>query len=151
MVYDFFYDNKTTFSIIKPDSVKKGYIIPIFSIIYRKGFHIKALKMIKITKESAKKFYEEHKNKYFFESLVEFMSSGPIIPMILGKKNAVKDFRILIGDTNPLIAKKGTIRNLYASSIERNAIHGSDNIKKALIEGKFFFSNEEIFFKKKNF
>ncbi|WP_185855661.1 nucleoside-diphosphate kinase [Blattabacterium cuenoti] len=137
-----------TCSIIKPDAIERRYIFPIFFEIYKNGFHIIALKMIKISKKSFEKFYEKHKSKYFFESLIKFMSSGPIISMILKKNNAVKDFRLLIGNTNPLIAEKGTIRNLYATSLEKNAIHGSDSNINAIRECRFFFSNEEIFYKK---
>ncbi|BBA17127.1 nucleoside-diphosphate kinase [Blattabacterium cuenoti] len=137
-----------TLSIIKPDAVQKGYVIPILYKIVHAGFHIIAIKMIKLSKKSATNFYTEHKKKLFFESLVNFMSSGPIISLILEKKNAVKDFRILIGETNPIHAKKGTIRNLYATSLKENAIHGSDSNKNAIKECSFYFSNKEIFFKK---
>ncbi|AFJ90634.1 nucleoside-diphosphate kinase [Blattabacterium sp. (Blaberus giganteus)] len=138
---------KITLSIIKPDAVQKEYVIPILCKIIHAGFHIAALKMTELSKKSAKKFYAEHKNKLFFESLIRFMSSGPIVSVILEKENAVKDFRILIGETNPVYAKKGTIRNLYASSLEKNAIHGSDNNQNALKECLFYFSNREIFLK----
>ncbi|AER40493.1 MAG: nucleoside-diphosphate kinase [Flavobacteriales bacterium] len=137
---------KITLAIIKPDAVENGYIGSILFHIVRAGFRIKALKMTKISKKSAKKFYEEHKKSLFFESLVDFMSSGPIVLVLLEKENAVKDFRTLIGDKNPIKAKKGTIRKLYASSLERNAIHGSDSDKKAFKECRFYFSNREIFF-----
>ncbi|WP_185861432.1 nucleoside-diphosphate kinase [Blattabacterium cuenoti] len=138
---------KITLSIIKPDAVKKGYVVPILSQIVQSGFHILAIKMTELSKQSAKKFYSEHKKKSFFESLITFMSSGPIVSIILEKENAVKDFRILIGDTNPIHAKKGTIRNLYASSLEKNAIHGSDSNQNAFKECFFYFSNREIFLK----
>ncbi|WP_341665885.1 nucleoside-diphosphate kinase [Blattabacterium cuenoti] len=135
-----------TLSIIKPDAVQKGYIFPILYKIVRAGFHIIALKMTELSKKSATKFYAEHKKKLFFESLVKFMSSGPIVSVILEKENAVKDFRILIGKTNPVYAKKGTIRNLYATSLEKNAIHGSDSNQNAIKECLFYFSNREIIF-----
>ncbi|WP_185860880.1 nucleoside-diphosphate kinase [Blattabacterium cuenoti] len=134
-----------TLSIIKPDAVKKGYVTPILSKIVHAGFHIIALKMTELSPKLATKFYAEHKKKLFFESLVKFMSSGPIVSVILEKENAVKDFRILIGNTNPVHAKKGTIRNLYATSLEENAIHGSDTNKNAFKECLFYFSNREIF------
>ncbi|WP_185856915.1 nucleoside-diphosphate kinase [Blattabacterium cuenoti] len=137
---------KITLSIIKPDAVKKGYIFPILYKIIHAGFHIIALKMTELSKKSATKFYAEHERKLFFESLVKFMSSGPIISVILEKENAVKDFRVLIGETNPVYAKKGTIRNLYATSLEKNAIHGSDSNQNAIKECLFYFSNREIFF-----
>ncbi|WP_185872378.1 nucleoside-diphosphate kinase [Blattabacterium cuenoti] len=133
-----------TLSIIKPDAVKKGYSMSILSQIINEGFNIITLKITELSKKSAIIFYEEHKEKYFFESLIVFMSSGPIISMILKKENAVKDFRILIGDTNPINAKKGTIRNLYATSLEKNAIHGSDSNKNAFKECKFFFPIEKF-------
>lgn len=138
---------KITLSIIKPDAVEKGYVVPILSKIVQAGFHIIALKMTELSPKSAIKFYIEHKKKLFFESLVKFMSSGPIVSVILEKENAVKDLRILIGDTDPVHAKKGTIRNLYATSLEKNAIHGSDNNQNALKECLFYFSNREIFLK----
>ncbi|WP_185868643.1 nucleoside-diphosphate kinase [Blattabacterium cuenoti] len=139
-----------TCSIIKPDAVKKGYIIPILLHIYRYRFHLIALKMKKFTEKEYKTFYKEHQNKPFFMSLVRFMSSGPVVSMILKKKNAVKDFRTIIGHTDPKISKKGTIRNLYASSIESNAIHGSDNDENAIKECEFIFNHEEIFIDMKN-
>jgi Nucleoside diphosphate kinase len=143
MIDDMF--GEITLSVIKPDAVQKGYIVPILSKIVDAGFKIIALKMTELSKKSAKKFYLEHRKKLFFESLVKFMSSGPILSIILKKENAVKDFRILIGDTNPICAKKGTIRNLYATSLEKNAIHGSDSNQKALKECLFYFANREIF------
>ncbi|WP_185858684.1 nucleoside-diphosphate kinase [Blattabacterium cuenoti] len=136
---------RITLSIIKPDAVQKGYIATILTKIVHAGFHIIALKMTKLSKKNAIKFYSEHQKKYFFNSLVEFMSSGPIVSILLEKENAVKDFRLLIGDTNPINAKKGTIRNLYATSLKKNAIHGSDSNKSAFQESQFYFSNREIF------
>ncbi|WP_238785061.1 nucleoside-diphosphate kinase [Blattabacterium cuenoti] len=145
MIDDMF--GNITLSVIKPDAVENGYVIPILSHIVKAKFHIIALKMTELSKKSAKKFYAEHKKKLFFESLVKFMSSGPIISIILEKKNAVEDFRNLIGNTNPVYAKKGTIRNLYATSLEKNAIHGSDNNQNAFKECLFYFSSREIFLK----
>lgn len=143
---------KITLSIIKPDAVKKGHCSSILSQIVSAGFDIIALKMTELSKNSAIRFYEEHKEKYFFESLVKFMSSGPIVSILLEKENAVKDFRILIGDTNPINAEKGTIRHRYATSLEKNAIHGSDSNQNAFKECQFFFPSREIFSKKdKNF
>ncbi|WP_185859477.1 nucleoside-diphosphate kinase [Blattabacterium cuenoti] len=143
MIYHIF--GNITLSIIKPDAVKKGHSISILSKIVYAGFKIVALKMTELSKKSAIRFYEEHKEKSFFESLVKFMSSGPIISVLLKKENAVKDFRILIGNTNPINAEKGTIRNLYATSLEKNAIHGSDSNQNAFKECQFFFSSREIF------
>ncbi|WP_185878601.1 nucleoside-diphosphate kinase [Blattabacterium cuenoti] len=136
---------KITLAVIKPDSVEKGYIGPILFHIVNAGFYIRALKMTDLSKRSAKKFYAEHKESLFFDSLVNFMSSGPIVSIILEKENAVEDFRNLIGDTNPIHAAKGTIRKLYASSLERNAIHGSDSNQNAFRESLFYFSHREIF------
>ncbi|AEU09462.1 nucleoside-diphosphate kinase [Blattabacterium sp. (Cryptocercus punctulatus) str. Cpu] len=137
---------KITLAIIKPDAVKKGYIGPILFHIINAGFFIRAIKMTEISKKLAKKFYYEHKKNLFFESLVKFMSSGPIVLIILEKENAVKNFRNLIGNKNPIKAKVGTIRKLYASSLEKNAIHGSDSDKNAFRECRFYFSDIEIFF-----
>lgn len=136
---------KITLAVIKPDSVEKGYIGPILFHIINAGFHIRALKMTDLSKRSAKKFYAEHKESLFFDSLVNFMSSGPIVSIILEKENAVEDFRNLIGDTNPIHAAEGTIRKLYASSLEENAIHGSDSNQNAFRECLFYFSHREIF------
>ncbi|AWU44031.1 nucleoside-diphosphate kinase [Blattabacterium sp. (Cryptocercus kyebangensis)] len=138
---------KITLAIIKPDAVKNGYTGPILIHIMNAGFFIREIKMKEISKKSAKKFYYEHKKSLFFESLVKFMSSGPIVLIILEKENAVKDFRILIGNTNPIKAKEGTIRNLYGSSLEKNSIHGSDSDKNAFRECRFYFSDREIFLK----
>ncbi|WP_185852929.1 nucleoside-diphosphate kinase [Blattabacterium cuenoti] len=136
---------KITLAVIKPDSVEKGYIVPILFHIVNAGFYIRALKMTDLSKRSAKKFYAEHKESLFFDSLVNFMSSGPIVSIILEKENAVEDFRTLIGDTNPIHAAEGTIRKLYASSLEKNAIHGSDSNQNAFRECLFYFSHREIF------
>ncbi|WP_185870660.1 nucleoside-diphosphate kinase [Blattabacterium cuenoti] len=136
---------KITCAIIKPDAVKKGYIGNILFQITNAGFHIRAIKMMELSKKSAKKFYSEHKKSSFFESLVKFISSGPIVSILLEKENAVKDFRTLIGDTNPIYAAEGTIRKKYASSLEENAIHGSDSNQNAFKECQFYFSNREIF------
>ncbi|WP_185851731.1 nucleoside-diphosphate kinase [Blattabacterium cuenoti] len=140
-------NGKITCAIIKPDAVKKGYTGDILYRITNAGFHIRALKMMELSKKSAKKFYSEHEKSSFFDSLIEFISSGPIVSVLLEKENAVKDFRILIGNTNPIYAAEGTIRKLYASSLEKNAIHGSDSNKNAFKECQFYFSNIEIFLK----
>ncbi|WP_185872894.1 nucleoside-diphosphate kinase [Blattabacterium cuenoti] len=139
--------NNITFSVIKPDAVQNGYTISILFKIERSGFQIIAMKMMQISQQIAKKFYQEHKNYCYFESLITFMSSGPIVPIILKKENAVKDFRILMGNKNPLYAENGTIRKLYAQSLERNAIHGSDKNENVYKEYPFYFSDQEIFFK----
>ena len=109
------------------------------------GFVIKAMKVTRLTKEQAGAFYEVHKGKPFYEPLVEFMSSGPIVAAMLEKENAVEDFRTLIGATNPANAAEGTIRKLFAVSLQENAVHGSDSDENANIEADFFFSKIERF------
>lgn len=136
---------KHTFTMIKPDAVRNGHMGKILNQIIEAGFGIKAMKYTYLTAERAGQFYEVHKERPFYNDLVEFMSSGPIVAAILEKDNAVEDFRKLIGATNPQEAAEGTIRNLYAKSIDANAIHGSDSDENALIEGSFFFSKLEQF------
>ncbi|MEP7109044.1 MAG: nucleoside-diphosphate kinase [Ferruginibacter sp.] len=134
-----------TFTMIKPDATKKGYTGAIFEKINAAGFRIVSLKMLHLSAEKAGEFYAVHSERPFYGELVKFMSSGPIAAAILEKDNAVEDFRILIGATNPEQAEEGTIRKLYASSIGENAIHGSDSDANAAIEGDFFFSKLEQF------
>jgi nucleoside-diphosphate kinase len=131
--------------MIKPDATKKGYTGAILEKINGAGFRIVALKMLHLSAEKAGEFYAVHRERPFYGELVEFMSSGPITAAILEKSNAVEDFRILIGATNPAQAAEGTIRKLYASSIGENAIHGSDSDANALVEGDFFFNKLEQF------
>jgi nucleoside-diphosphate kinase len=134
-----------TFSMIKPDAVKDGYTGLILSDIEAAGFKIISLKKTQLTTERAAAFYAVHKDKPFFQSLLNVMTSGPIVAMILKKENAVAEFRKLIGATNPSLAEEGTIRKKYARSLESNAIHGSDSDENALIESAFFFSKLEWF------
>lgn len=134
-----------TFTMIKPDATKKGYAGAILEKINSAGFKIVALKMLHLSAEKVGEFYAVHRERPFYGELVTFMSSGPITAAILEKNNAVEDFRILIGATNPAQAADGTIRKLYAASIGENAIHGSDSDANALIEGDFFFSKLEQF------
>ena len=136
--------NNRTLTMIKPDAIAKGNTGEIIQKITNSGFKIVALKLTKLTLEQAAEFYAIHKEKKFYEELIKFMISGPIIVAILEKKNAVNDFRALIGSTNPEEAAEGTIRNLYASSVTYNAIHGSDSDENAAIESSFHFKNEEI-------
>ena len=136
--------NNRTFTMIKPDAVENGHIGSILQKINSAGFRIIAMKYTKLSLEKAKKFYEVHKERPFFNELVTFMSRGPIVAAILEKENAVEDFRKLIGSTNPDEAKEGTIRNLYATSMGENAVHGSDSDKNATIEGSFHFNSSEI-------
>jgi len=131
--------------MIKPDAVADGHIGAILDIITKNGFKIVALKYTKLSAEKAGQFYEVHKERPFYNGLVEFMSSGPIVAAILEKDNAIAEFRKLIGATNPADAAEGTIRNLYARSIGENAVHGSDSDENADIEGSFFFSAFERF------
>lgn len=134
-----------TFTMIKPDAVANGHIGAILDRICAAGFRIVALKMTRLSAEKAGEFYAIHKGKPFYEELVEFMSSGHIVAAILEKENAVESFRKLIGATNPAHAEEGTIRKLYATSLGRNAIHGSDSDENATIESDFFFSGLEKF------
>ena len=134
-----------TFTMIKPDAVANGHIGAIINDITAAGFKIIALKYTKLTTETAGKFYEIHKERPFYNDLVSFMSSGPIVAAILEKDNAIEDFRKLIGATNPAEAAEGTIRNKYAKSIDANAVHGSDSDENAAIEGDFFFKADERF------
>lgn len=132
-----------TFTMIKPDATGAGYTGKIIDHIIGAGFSVKAMKWTKLSTEEAQKFYEIHKERPFYGELVEYMTSGPIVAMILEKDNAVADFRTLIGATNPDDAAEGTIRKLYATSIAANAVHGSDSDENAAIEGTFFFSERE--------
>ena len=134
-----------TLSIIKPFAVKSGFIGSIMAIITEAGFRISAIKSVKLTVGQAEEFYSVHKSKPFYNDLVEFMTSGPIVPMILKKENAVEDFRELIGNTNPSKAKEGTIRKMFAESLQKNAVHGSDSDENAIIESDFFFARKDRF------
>ena len=133
------------FTMIKPDAVKNGYIGVILEKITASGFRIVAMKLTQLTKADAETFYGIHKNRPFFAELVSYMTSGAIVAAILEKDNAVEDFRALIGATNPEDAAEGTIRKLYAKSINENAIHGSDSDENALIESNFHFAGREQF------
>jgi len=134
-----------TLTIIKPDAVRKGYTGKIIAQIIEAGFTVKAMKMVQLDARTAGGFYAVHRERSFFNDLIEFMTSGPCVPMVLEKENAVTDFRTLIGATDPKKAAPGTIRNLYADSIDANAIHGSDSDENAKIESSYFFAATEIF------
>lgn len=134
-----------TFTMIKPDAVAEGNTGAIIKMIEEAGFRIVALKKTHLTPERAGEFYAVHSERPFYNDLKSYMSSGAIVPMILEKENAVADFRTLIGATNPANAAEGTIRKLFAKSIEANAIHGSDSDENAQIEGSFFFAGTEQF------
>ncbi|WP_321279057.1 nucleoside-diphosphate kinase [Marinifilum fragile] len=133
-----------TFTMIKPDAVAAGHIGAILAKINEAGFRIAAMKYTQITKEQAKKFYEVHKDRPFYDELTDFMSSGPIVAAILEKEDAVVAFRKLIGATNPAEAEEGTIRKEFAESMSKNAVHGSDSDENACIEGAFYFSATEV-------
>ena len=134
-----------TFTMIKPDAVGAGNTGAIIKMIEEAGFRIVAMKKSRLSAERAGEFYAIHKERPFFQDLVTYMSSGPIVPMVLEKEGAVEDFRKLIGATDPQKAAPGTIRALFAKSIEANAIHGSDSDDNARIESSFFFSGLEQF------
>ncbi len=131
--------------MIKPDAVQDNHIGGITKMMEEAGFRVVALKKTRLTEERAGQFYEVHKERPFYGDLVKYMSSGPIVAMILEKDNAVLDFRTLIGATNPAQAAEGTIRKIYAKSVEANAVHGSDSDENAQIEGDFFFGADERF------
>lgn len=133
-----------TLAILKPDCVRKNLIGNVVKQIQEAGFKILAMKLTKLTSDSAQGFYEVHKERPFFGELVEFMTSGPCVPIALEKENAVAEFRKLIGATNPKEAEEGTIRRLYADSIGENIVHGSDSDENAAKEISHFFSRKEI-------
>ncbi|MBN2776685.1 MAG: nucleoside-diphosphate kinase [Bacteroidales bacterium] len=134
-----------TFTMIKPTAVRLGKLVPILHEIDRAGFSVIAMKMTRLSRAQAERFYAVHKDRSFFDELVFFMSSGPVLAAVLQKENAVQEFRKLIGNTNPDAAEEGTIRKKFAISVQENAIHGSDSDENALIEANFFFSQFEIF------
>jgi len=133
-----------TLAILKPDCLMKKVQGKVIQHILDAGFAIKGMRLIQLTKESAQKFYEVHKERPFYNDLVAYMTSGPVIPMALEKENAVADFRKLIGATNPANADEGTIRKLYAESIEKNIVHGSDSPENARNEIAHFFKESDL-------
>jgi len=135
-----------TFSIIKPNAVRTGKTGPILAMINEGGFEISAMRMVKITHPQAESFYAVHKDRPFFEGLVEFMTSGPVVVMILRHENAVDQFRKLIGATDPEKAEPGTIRKTFGVSVQMNAVHGSDSVENAIAEASFFFSGIDRFY-----
>jgi nucleoside-diphosphate kinase len=138
-------DSDITFSIIKPDAVSQGYTGQILTRITESGFAIVALRMVWLTRQQAEEFYHVHRERGFYSGLVEFMSSGPAIVMVLRKVNAVEEFRRLIGSTDPASAERGTIRAEFATDVQRNAVHGADSVENARREASFFFPAIEIF------
>ena len=133
-----------TFSILKPDAVRKGYTGAILAAIDNAGFQIVAIKKQTISKAEAEGFYAVHKTKGFFNDLTEYMSSGPLVLMVLEKDNAIADLRTLMGATNPANAAEGTIRKRFAESIQENAIHGSDAEETAAFEIGYWFAGYEL-------
>ena len=133
-----------TLSIIKPDAVKKGVIGKIVDRFESNGLRIAAMKKMQLSEEKAGGFYEVHKERPFYGELVEFMTSGPVVVMVLEGENAMAKNRDLMGATNPKEAAEGTIRADFAESIDANAVHGSDSLENAAIEIKFFFSENEV-------
>ncbi|MDP4290493.1 MAG: nucleoside-diphosphate kinase [Bacteroidota bacterium] len=138
-------NGEITFTIVKPSSISRNHLGPILTQITENGFKIIAIKMLHLSTYQASAFYSVHKGKFFFDDLIEYMTSGPVVVAMLEKDNAVDDFRKLIGATNPEKADNGTIRKLYGIDMQRNAVHGSDSDENALIECRFFFSDLEIF------
>ena len=134
-----------TFTMIKPEAVAEGNTGDIISMIEKAGFNIMAMKLTRLSLEQAGRFYAVHKERPFYSSLCEYMSSGKIVAMVIRKENAIEDYRKLIGATDPAKADEGTIRKRFAKSIQSNAVHGSDSDENALIEAGFFFSDLEHF------
>ena len=132
-----------TLAIIKPDAVSRGLIGKVLARIEEQGFRVRALRMVQLSKQTAEAFYQVHAERPFYESLTTYMSSGPVVPMLLERDNAIQSLRDLMGATNPQQAAPGTIRRDYGESIERNAIHGSDAAATASVEIAFFFSHFE--------
>ena len=138
-------NSNRTFTMLKPDSIEQGNMLPILNMIENAGFKIIALKYKKMSKDEAEKFYSIHSDKPFFADLVSFMTRGPIIAAALEKENAVEEFRKLIGSTDPLEALDGTVRKKFAKSKGENAVHGSDSDENSSIEIDFHFDSNEIF------
>ncbi len=136
--------SQRTFSIIKPDAVRKGLAGAILAQIEKAGFKVVSIKKLSLTAEQAKGFYYVHQERPFFNSLTQFMTSGPMFPMVLEKENAIADLRKLMGATDPAKAEEGTLRKLFADSIEENAIHGSDGEETAAFEIGYFFAGHEL-------
>ena len=132
-----------TLTIIKPDAVAKGNAGNILALLEKQGFRIRAIRMLTMTKAQAGEFYAVHRERPFYGSLVDFMTSGPAIPVLLERENAVAKLREVIGATDPKEAAQGTVRALFAESKERNAIHASDSDENATVEGAFFFAQAD--------
>ncbi|MBL4657671.1 MAG: nucleoside-diphosphate kinase [Flavobacteriales bacterium] len=133
-----------TLTMIKPEAVSEGNIGGILEMMNKGGFKIKALKLVQLTEERAKEFYAVHAERPFYQDLVNYMTSGPIVAAVLEKEDAVQAFRDFIGATNPAEAAEGTIRAVYGRSLESNAVHGSDSDENAVIESDFHFATAEV-------
>ena len=133
-----------TFAIIKPDAVGAGHAGRILSMIEHAGFRIRGMKMTRLSRQQAEGFYDIHRSKPFFSGMVTFMTEGPVVLLVLERENAIKQWREVMGATNPANAAEGTIRKKFAENIERNAVHGSDAPETAAVEIPFFFSMAEL-------
>jgi len=133
-----------TLAILKPDCVRKKLIGKVLERIEAEGFKIVAMKLTKLNRQTAGAFYAVHRERPFYNDLVEFMSSGPCVPVVLEKQNAIEDFRRVIGATDPAEAESGTIRKMYADNKGENIVHGSDAVETAAVEINFFFSSQEL-------
>ncbi|MES3629786.1 MAG: nucleoside-diphosphate kinase [Longimonas sp.] len=133
-----------TLAILKPDCVQKELVGTVLARIQDAGFAVRGLKMITLSKREAEGFYAVHRDKPFFDELTDFMSSGPCVPVVLEKENAIADFRTLIGATNPEEADEGTIRADFADSISTNIVHGSDSVANGQKEAAYFFAEHEL-------
>jgi nucleoside-diphosphate kinase len=135
--------SEQTLAIIKPDAVSRGLLGKIVARLEEQGFKIRALKLVHLCKQAAREFYKVHAQRPFYESLTTYMSSGPVVPLLLERDNAIQALRDLMGATDPQQAAPGTIRRDYGENIERNAIHGSDAAATAAVEIPFFFHHLE--------
>lgn len=133
-----------TLAIVKPDGVRKNLVGEVLRRIQEAGFTVRAMKMIRMSRQEAEGFYAVHKDRPFFEELTTFMSSGPCVPIVLEKDNAIADYRKLIGATNPEQAEEGTIRRDFADSMGENVVHGSDSVENGRLEANYFFPEHEI-------
>jgi nucleoside-diphosphate kinase len=133
-----------TLAIIKPDGVENDHAGKILDDILHAGFKLLAIRQVQLTQAEAEAFYAVHQGRFFFDNLVQYMSSGPCIPMVLEKENAIADFREMIGSTDPKDAAEGTLRSKYAEDKQRNAVHGSDSVENAPREIAFFFTRKEL-------
>lgn len=133
-----------TYTMIKPECVEAKHIGDVISRIEKGGFKIKAIRMVQLSKNDAEAFYEVHKERPFYEELTEYMSSGPVVAMVLEKENCIKDYREFIGATNPMEAAAGTIRKDFGTSIQFNCVHASDGPQTARAEIKFFFPDRDL-------